>query len=517
MSKELIINDTDHETRVALLENGNLEELIVERRMGENITGDIYKGKVIRVLPGMQAAFVGIGQDQAAFIYVTDVYSGIDEYERLMVKAAEEEGKEEENIDDEDLLPKPSLGQSFNIEELLHKGQDILVQVSKAPIGSKGARITSHISIPGRFLVLMPRTNHIGISRRIEDENERNRLKQIIGELKPEPERYGFIARTLSEGASKEKFASEINFLITLWENIQKRYAGMPAPSLLHKELDVTLRAVRDLFTQEADRLVIDSRSGYESILQFVDTFMPRLKESVELYEGPEPIFDAYNLETEIARALKKKVWLKSGGHIVIENTEAFVVIDVNTGRYVGKRNLEETVLKINLEAVKEIAYQIRLRNIGGLIIIDFIDMERGANREKVFNALKEALKKDRTKTNVLPTTEMGIIQMTRKRTRENLNRMLCEPCYYCEGEGSLKSKITVCYDLYREVMREAGEVTGDKITVKVHPDVADLLMGEEHDMVESLEKNLTKEIVILADSRFHIEQYEINGKNAIA
>ncbi|MFH1674490.1 MAG: Rne/Rng family ribonuclease [Pseudomonadota bacterium] len=515
MSKELIINDTHHETRVALLENGNLEELIVERRVGENITGHIYKGKVIRVLPGMQAAFVDVGQDQAAFIYVTDVYSGIDEYERMMAKAAHEEVEEKEGIDDEHLFPKPSLGQSFHIEELIQKGQDILVQVSKAPIGSKGARITSHISIPGRFLVMMPRTNHIGISRRIEDEGERNRLKQIISELKPE--QYGFIARTLSEGASKEKFASEMDFLITLWANIQKRYANMPAPSLLHKELNVTLRAVRDLFTQEADRLIIDSRSGYESILKFLDTFMPRLKDSVELYDGAEPIFDAYNLETEIARALKKKVWLKSGGHIVIENTEAFVVIDVNTGRYVGKRNLEETVLKINLEAVKEIAYQVRLRNIGGLIIIDFIDMEKEINREKVFNALREALKKDRTKTNVLPMTEMGIIQMTRKRTRENLNRMLCEPCFYCEGEGYLKSRITVCYDLYREVMREAGEVTGDKITVKVHPDVADLLMGEEHDIIESLEKNLAKEIVIVADSRFHVEQYEINGKNTIA
>ncbi len=515
MSKELIINNTYHETRVALLENGNLEELIVERRVGENITGHIYKGKVIRVLPGMQAAFVDIGQGQAAFIYVTDVYSGIDEYERLMVTAADEEVEEQEGIDDEALFAKPSLGQSFHIEDLLQKGQDILVQVSKAPIGSKGARITSHISIPGRFLVLMPRTNHIGISRRIEDEDERDRLRQIISELKPE--QYGFIARTLSEGTSKEKFASEMDFLSTLWENIQKRYANMPAPSLLHKELDVTLRAVRDLFTQEADRLIIDSRSGYESILKFLDTFMPRLKDSVELYDSAEPIFDAYNLETEIARALKKKVWLRSGGHIVIENTEAFVVIDVNTGRYVGSRNLEETVLKINLEAVKEIAYQIRLRNIGGLIIIDFIDMERETNREKVFNALREALKKDRTKTNVLPMTEMGIIQMTRKRTRENLNRMLCEPCFYCEGEGFLKSRITVCYDLYREIIREAGEVAGDRITVKVHPDVADLLMGEEHDIVELLEKNLAKEIVILADSRFHVEQYEINGKNTIA
>lgn len=516
MSNELIINETKHETRVALLENGNLEELFVERRVGENITGNIYKGKVIRVLPGMQAAFVDIGQDQAAFLYVTDVYNSIEEYEQLMGEAGKGEESNKEEADDEGsvLLKVPLLEQRFNIEEILYKGQNILVQVSKAPIGSKGARITAHISIPGRFLVLMPRTDHIGISRRIEDENERARLKQIIEELKPK--KYGFIARTLSEGVSKEKIASEMDFLITLWENIQKKYVNMSAPSLLHQELDVTLRAVRDLFTQEVGRLVIDSQTGYESILRFLDTFMPRLKDSVELYHGAEPIFDAYNLETEIARALKKQVWLKSGGHIVIENTEAFVVIDVNTGRYVGKRNLEETVLKINLEAVKEIAYQIRLRNIGGLIVIDFIDMEKETNREKVYSSLQEALKKDRTKTNVLPMTEMGLIQMTRKRTRENLNRMLCEPCFYCDGEGYYKSKRTVCYDLYREIMREAREVTGDNITVKVHPDVADLLMGEEHDVVESLEKKLAKEIVILADSQFHIEQYEIKGRNAV-
>lgn len=505
MSKELIINDTKHETRVALLENGNLEELIVERHMEENITGNIYKGKVVRVLPGMQAAFVDIGQDQAAFIYVTDVYFGTEEYERLLGVDADEENKETPS-------KSPSLEPSFHIEDVLCKGQDILVQVSKAPIGSKGARITSHVSIPGRFLVLMHTTKHIGISRRIEEEKERARLKEIISELRPEP--YGFIARTLSEGVNKKKIASEITFLVQLWENIQKKYDNTAGPSLLHMELDVTLRAVRDLFTQEVDRLVIDSATGYDSILRFLDTFMPGFKDYVELYDGPQPIFDAYNLETEIARALKKKVWLKSGGHIVIENTEAFVVIDVNTGRYVGKHNLEETVLKLNLEAVKEIAYQIRLRNIGGLIVIDFIDMEKEVNREKVFNALTNVLKKDRIKTNVLPMSAMGLIEMTRKRTHENLNRMLCEPCFYCEGEGYLKSKRTVCYDIYREVMQEAGDVAGDRITVKVHPDVADLFMGEEHNVVESLERNLTQEIVILADSRFHVEQYEINLKN---
>jgi ribonuclease G len=394
------------------------------------------------------------------------------------------------------------------IEELLHEGQEIMAQASKAPIGNKGARITSRISLPGRLLVLMPTTDHIGVSRRIEDEAERKRLKETITSLRKE--NFGFIARTVSEGTSAEKLANEMNFLVSLWEEIQKKNKTAPVPSLLHQELNATLRAVRDLFTQEVDKLVIDSKSGHEEILKFLDTFMPKLKESVELYEDPEPIFDAYNLESEISRALKKKVWLKSGGYIVIEHTEALVAVDVNTGRFVGKHNLEETILKTNLEAVKEIAYQIRLRDIGGLIIIDFIDMEKRSNRERVFNALQEALKKDRSKTNVLPMSELGLIEMTRKRTRETLNRMLCEPCFYCEGEGYLQSKRTICYNIYREMRREAPELMGHSVTLKVHPEVAELLLGEERGVVESLEKWLRKEVIVLPCPDFHLEQWEI-------
>ncbi|HID30539.1 MAG TPA: Rne/Rng family ribonuclease, partial [Desulfobacterales bacterium] len=286
--------------------------------------------------------------------------------------------------------------------------------------------------------------------------------------------------------------------------------ANAPVPSLLHKELNVTLRAVRDLFTHEVDKLVIDSRHGYEETLKFLDTFMPRLKASVELYEDSEPIFDAYNLESEISRALKKKVWLKSGGYIVIEHTEALVAIDVNTGRYVGRHNLEETILKTNLDALKEIAYQIRLRDIGGLIIIDFIDMEKKSNRERVCNALKEALKKDRSKTHVLPMSELGLIEMTRKRTRETLNRMLCEPCFYCEGEGYLKSKRTVCYNIYRDIGRESGEMLAPRIMLKVHPEIAELLLGEESSLIDSLEAALNKSIIVRPDPHFHVEQYEM-------
>jgi ribonuclease G len=506
MSEELIINATEHETRVAYVENGILRELFIERPSQRDIAGNIYKGRVLRVLPGMQAAFVDIGLDQAAFIYVTDVLNNYYEFEQLMgLPVDEEEGRDEEAGPDEH---PPSLDHGFMIEELLYEGQEIMVQASKAPIGSKGARLTSRVSLPGRFLVLMPTTNHIGVSRRIEDEEERQRLKDAIASVRSD--NYGFIARTVSEGVSAEKLANEMGFLISLWEEIQKRNANAPVPSLLHKELNVTLRAVRDLFTQEVNKLVIDSKPGYEEILRFLDTFMPKLKESVELYEAREPIFDAYNLESEISRALKKKVWLKSGGYIVIEHTEALVAIDVNTGRFVGKYNLEETILKTNLEAVKEIAYQIRLRDLGGLIIIDFIDMEKRSNRERVFNTLKDALKNDRSKTNVLPMSELGLIEMTRKRTRETLNRMLCEPCFYCEGEGNLQSRRTICYNIYRDMRRESGEMMGKRITLKVHPETAELLLGEERPMVESLEQWLNKEIVIHPEPQFHLEQWEI-------
>jgi ribonuclease G len=368
--------------------------------------------------------------------------------------------------------------------------------------------VTSRISLPGRFLVLMPTTDHIGVSRRIEDEEERKRLKQTLTEVRSDS--YGLIARTVSEGVDREKLSKEMDFLVSLWMDIQKKGGNASVPSLLHKELNVTLRAVRDLFTHEVDKLVIDSKRGYEDILKFLDTFMPRLKESVELYEDSEPIFDAYNLESEISRALKKKVWLKSGGYIVIEHTEALVAIDVNTGRYVGRQNLEETILKTNLEAVKEIAYQIRLRDIGGLIIIDFIDMEKKSNRERVFNALKEALKKDRSKTHVLPVSELGLIEMTRKRTRETLNRMLCEPCFYCDGEGYLQSKRTVCYNIYQDMLRESGDMLAPYATLKVHPEIAELLLGEESSLIDALEAAVGRKIIVQADQQFHLEQYEI-------
>ncbi|QTA88445.1 Rne/Rng family ribonuclease [Desulfonema magnum] len=511
MYKQLVINVTDHETRVALLEDGTIAELFIKRKGDSDIVGNIYKGRVQRVLPGMQAAFVDIGRDQAAFIYVDDIIrDNHNEFEQLFIENSEDDVSTSENAYKNRSKETEShrITRDCHIEELITEGQEILVQVAKSPIGTKGSRVTSHISLPGRFLVLMPTSDHIGISRRIEDDTERTRLKEMIVSLREEP--IGYIVRTAAEGVQQEKLTYEMDFLKNLWETLQIKYKKAPVPSLLHQELTVSLRAVRDLFIHDADKLTIDSRSGYESILLFLDTFMPTLKDSVELYEGSELIFDAYNLEGDISRALKKKVWLKSGGYIVIEHTEALVAIDVNTGRYVGKHNLEETILKTNLEAVKEIAYQIRLRDIGGIIIIDFIDMAKKPNQEKVFNALKEALKKDRSKTHILPMSEMGLIQMTRKRIKKSLTRMLCEPCFYCEGEGYLISRQSICYNIFREILREAGDLMGSKITLRANPEIAELLHGEENHIIASLENSLGKQIIIYPNADYHMEEFDI-------
>ena len=505
MTNELVINARPHETRVALVENGTVVELHIKRGSEQELVGNIYLGRVLRVLPGMQAAFVDIGIDKPAFLYVTDVYNDFHHWEQIMLQEA----------DDNSIEPVTSLrtrflkGYDINIEGLLQEGQDILVQVSKEPLGTKGARLTSHITLPGRHLVFMPTVDHIGISRRIEDEKERARLKKIMQEVRPPGA--GFIVRTVSEREPQEKLKSEMEFLTRLWTNIQKRKETSSSPSLLHKELTITLRAVRDLFTREIDRLVIDSRQEYQWIMGFIATFAPNLRYSVELYEGREPIFDAYGIEMEINRALEKKIWLKSGGYIVIESTEALTAIDINTGSYVGKRNLEETIVKTNLEAVKEIAYQIRLRNIGGLIVIDFIDMHREADKERVFLALKEALEKDRTKTTVLKMSELGLIEMTRKRTRENMNLFLTEPCLYCEGRGRLKSLTTICYDIFRDLERESVSGEEGKIYLLVNPEIERVLKEEERYSIMELEKRINQHVIIIGKNDFHLEQHEIS------
>ena len=493
MANEIIINGAPWETRVALLEDKVLKELYIERTKDRGIMGNIYKGRVVKVLPGMQAAFVDIGLEKASFLYVSDVYGGMEDYEEMGLQGEE--------------MPA-YLGPSSQIEDLLFEGQEILVQVSKEPLGTKGTRITSHITLPGRYLVYMPTVDHVGVSRRIRDERERRRLREVVQAVKPSSG--GFIVRTASEGAEPDEVRSDMEFLLRLWNNIQKKKESSTAPSLIHSDLTMVLRVIRDILSPQVNRIIIDSREEYEKILSFVNTYMPKQKHEMTLYEREEPIFDAYGIEIEIDKILGRKVWLKSGGYVVIDMCEALVAIDVNTGRYVGKRNLADTILKTNLEAAKEIAYQLRLRNIGGIIIIDFIDMEREGDREKVFQALEEATRRDRQKTNIFEISELGLVEMTRKRTRENISRILSEPCPYCEGAGLIKSKTTVCYDIFREIERSSSELGSHSIMVEVNPEIADLLYEEERAGVEDLERKTRKKILIKGKPGFHQEQFNI-------
>jgi ribonuclease G len=505
MSSELIINVTAHETRVALMENGTLSELHIERESDKGIAGNIYKGRIQRVLPGMQAAFVDIGLARSAFLYVDDVYTASSAADALrsVYKDEQDELEIEDDARDEPLQP-----QSIPIEELISDGNEILVQVMKEPIRSKGARISSHISLPGRYLVYLPGIDNIAISRRITDPAERARLEGIVERIRPGSS--GFIVRTASEGAQEEELRMDMAFLTRLWDSIQMRSPSSPVPGLLHEDLSVSLRAIRDLYSNSIKKVIVDSQQTYQSIINFIETFTPQLKFSVELYDDPVPIFDALGIELEISRALNRTVWLKSGGYIVIEQTEALFVIDVNTGRYVGKGNQADTILKTNLEAVREIAYQIRLRNLGGIIIVDFIDMEKKADRTAVLNALQDALTRDRAKTNISGISDLGLVQMTRKRVRENLRSQMCDPCPHCEGRGTIKSTQSIAYDILRAVRKEAASHAEDKILVLAHPDVVSFLYDEERDYIDEIEDLYRKKIVIRADNRNHHEQYDV-------
>lgn len=506
MSTEIIINAAPEETRVALLENGLLTELYIDRKREQGIVGNAYKGKVAKVLPGMQAAFVEIGLERAAFLHVSDIGLFPDDVAALIDEDGEELATDEENAEPE--RPKPRRRPQAAIEELLQEGQDIVVQVSKEPIGTKGARVTGHLSFPGRYLVYMPLVNHIGVSRRIGQDEERARLRDLVQRMRRGTA--GYIIRTVSEGISDEELRADMDYLDRVWQSLQEKNEQQSAPSLLHSDLDLSVRVVRDLFTSKVERLVIDSKPEYERILEFVQAYLPHLGPKVELYSREEPLFDAYAIELEISKALGRRVWLKSGGYIVIDHTEALTVIDVNTGRYVGKRNLEETILRTNLEAAKEIAYQLRLRNIGGLIIIDFIDMELGKNREKVFGTFRDALSRDKARSHILRISELGLVEMSRERTREDLLRVLSEPCSYCEGRGYTKSPTTVCYEIFRELRRLGSSTREKKVIVLVHPMVANMLYDEERRSMDELEKELLKKIIVKSDANLHIEQFEV-------
>ncbi len=507
MSSEILINSTSYEIRIALVENGHLAEFHLQRPTEKGLVGNIYRGRVVRVLPGMQAAFVDIGLERTGFLYVDDVYISNADLDARMMKRQSPCGKLEfsSSVPDTDMNRSPGM----NIEDLLTEGQEITVQVGKDPIGTKGARLTCHITLPCRNLVFMPLTDHIGISRKIQDEETRNTLKERIQSLRPAGT--GFIVRTVAENATMEELEADMEFLLLLWDEIQDISSRTTTiPAMIYEDLDITFRSVRDLFTAEVNSLILDDKKTYEKLLKFVQTFAPSLQSRISFYQEDAPLFEAHGIDVEISRALEKKIWLRSGGYIIIETTEALSVIDVNTGRFVGKNDLEETIFKTNMEAVKEIAYQLRLRNIGGIIIIDFIDMEEEEHREKLFNAFKEAVKKDKSRINILKLSEFGLVQMTRKRSCENLSQMMCEPCHYCAGEGILKSRRTICHEIFRKISRKAHRYTSQQITVTVHPRVADMLLKEEGTVTTELEQEIGKRLTIVPSKKLHIEKYEI-------
>jgi ribonuclease G len=545
MSDQLLVNVTPFETRVALVEAGVVAEVFIERHRDRGIVGNIYLGRVQRVLPGMQAAFVEIGLDKAAFLYVGDVGPPEElpeddgDVAHVHVGANGQEAETESDAGDHPLPPPvtPALAASSapsaakrkrpakdrHIEDVLKQGQEILVQVTKDAIGTKGPRVTCNISLPGRHLVYMPTHRHIGISRRITDDAERARLRTTLEELKPtfvddkHPEVGGFVVRTVSEGLSREKLQADMEFLVGLWRDVEKRAALVAAPVLVQPELDIVMRTARDLFTGDVEKLVIDDQGTFRSVSRFVDLLAPDLKSRLVHYTGSEPLFEREGIETELARAMSRKVWLKSGGTLIIDQAEALTAIDINTGRFVGKRNLEDTILKTNLEAVKEVAYQLRLRNIGGMVIIDFIDMESEDAREKVLAALKQALQADRARCNVVKMSELGLVEMTRQRTRESLGRQMQETCWYCEGRGALKSKRTVVYEILRALMRQAPRLQEEMIVVQAHPEVVDLMLGEEKETLEAVEKMCGRKLTVRPRGSFHQEQYDIFGTTAEA
>jgi ribonuclease G len=502
VSNEIIINVSPTETRIARLEAGQISEMIVERLQDAGLVGNIYKGRIVRVLPGMQAAFAEIGLERTAFLYVADIAPELALEEMIA-------GEEESPPPEKQRFEKRHNRQMPQIQDLVREGQEVVVQIAREPIGTKGARLTSHVSLPGRFLVYMPTVNHVGVSRRIPDDKERSRLKGLLEKLRVDYNG-GFIARTMSEGATLKDLKQDMEYLTTLWKEISQKIDGVKAPALIHRELSVIHRAVRDLFTPDIDRILIDSKEEMEKVKNFIETFLPRAGNVVQHYNGEEPIFDAFGIEIEISRALGKKVWLKSGGYIIIEQTEALAAIDVNTGKFVGKRNLEETILKTNLEAAKEIAYQLRLRDLGGIIILDFIDMERPANKEKVYQTLKEALRSDRAKTTITKITDLGLVEMTRKRTRESLSRLLCENCFYCEGRGYLKSRTTICHEIFRELKRSLSDLRAQTITIQANPSVVEMLMEEEHPGIEEWERKSGKKTNVKAREDYHVEQFDI-------
>jgi ribonuclease G len=539
MNKEMIISSNGHETIVAILEDDLVAEVFVERERFRGVVGNVYKGRVSKVLPGMQSSFIDLGLERDGFLYVAEVIDTFEEFEKLAgedddesadgkgegakveakeaagnADAAKEGGHREvarsggDGRRDREPRPQPK------IEDLLKEGQEILVQVVKEPLGTKGARLTSHVTMPGRFLVFMPTVDHIGVSRKIESRDERARLRGIVRDFR---ETHGFgggvIIRTAAAGRPKEDIVADLEAFHTIWTEIRHRMDSSRAPAVVYREASLVGKLLRDLLTDEFQAIRIDSVQIHQQTLDLVQRILPNLAPKVKLYSKPFPILEEYGVQGEIDRALKSKVWLKSGGSIVINQTEALVAIDVNTGRYVGKKSsgrLEDTIVKTNLEAVKEIVRQVRLRDLGGIIVLDFIDMEEKKNRVKVLQAVEQELKKDRSPSKALQVADFGLVIITRKRVKQSLERVLTEPCPYCAGTGAIKSISTICYEILSEVRRISSELNGHRLQLRVNPDIARALKEEESAVMKDLKQSIGREIQVRSDMLLHHEQFDV-------
>lgn len=489
MSEEILVNVTPMETRVALVDNGATQDVYIERSVNRGMLGNIYAGKVVRVLPGMQAAFVDIGVERTAFIHVADIVT------------LNAEGVEERTSGD------------VNITDHLHEGKRIIVQVIKEPLGTKGARLTTHLSISTRYLVLMPQTDHVGVSQLIEDSDERERLQAVLGEAAARqalPSNYGFILRTAAEGVGADEVEADLRYLKRVWDAVSRRGKSGKKAALLYEDLPLHLRTVRDLARSSVSRISIDDESAFHAVEEFCSEYVPEVSDLLECYTGDRPLFDRYGVEDELQRALQRKVDLKSGGYLIIDQTEAMTTIDVNTGSFVGRKNQAETILKTNLEAATALARQLRLRNLGGIIIVDFIDMVSAEHRRQVQRTLEKAMQRDPARNQITGVSELGLIEMTRKRTRESLARTLCEDCPVCEGRGVLKTAETVCYDIFREIMRDARAYENDTLMVLAAQSVVDRLLDEESNNLADLEEFVGKTISFRTESSYTQEQFDI-------
>src|SRR6476469_8103144 len=529
MTKEMIISSSAHETRVAILEDDQVAEIFIERERSRGVVGNLYKCRVSKVLPGMQSAFVDLGLERDGFLYVSEVVATLEEFDRLdtdeddrgaslsgspgapdKVRPTGDGGRRNgrDRNGEREKQPEPK------IEELLKEGQEIIVQVAKEPLGTKGARLTSHASLAGRFLVFLPTVDHVGVSRKIDSREERSRLRGIVREYREQHAfTGGIIIRTAAAARSKEDIVSDLDYSNRIWTEVRRKTESSRAPAVVYREESLVAKLLRDLLTDEFTAIRIDHPQEHQRVLQLVERMLPQLAARVKRYDKPFPIFEEYGVQAELDKALRSKVWLKSGGSIVINQTAALVAIDVNTGRYVGKKTagrLEDTIIKTNLEAVKEIVRQIRLRDLGGIIVLDFIDMEEKKNRQKVFGAVEQELRKDRAPSKALQVSDFGLVIVTRKRVKQSLERVLTEPCPYCAGSAVIKSSSTICYEILAEVKKISADLNGQSLILRVNPDIARALKDEERAVFKELKQSIGREIAVKPDVQLHHEQFDL-------